>query len=82
MGFRGQYHPVHIVCDMDRVRSNMFWEKNVNFENFMVSWHGLEPGLTPLLQRSNPLTNALIDNLTHSLALYMNALVRYDQRYR
>ena len=63
MGFGGQYHPVHIVCDMDRVRSNiMFCEKNVNFENFIVSCHGLEPGLHPLLQRSNPLTNALIEN--------------------
>ena len=30
MGFRGQYHPVHIVCDMDRVRSNIiFCEKKI-----------------------------------------------------
>ena len=38
MGFRGQYHPVHIVCDMDRVRSNIiFCEKKKYFEQLKLS---------------------------------------------
>ena len=53
MGFGGQYQPDHIVCDMDRVCSNIILcEKCI----FNVSWSGLELGLTTLPQRSNHLS--------------------------
>ena len=45
MGFIGQYHSVHIVCDMDRVRSNIiFFEKKNILKNLGCLDLGSNPG--------------------------------------
>ena len=54
MGFGGKYHPVHIVCDMDGVRSNIIsCEKKINMGNFKMTRAGLEPGMIHMPPSNN-----------------------------